>query len=237
MRMLRFALLLLIAAVSHTAWGNFAEANSSYEHGDFAKAKKLYQEIVNAGAWHSNVFYNLANTEHRLGNTGLAILNYERTLLVEPGHPEAKANLRLLREQAGSQVGEPHWTWLLRNVSADFYAVIAALSCWSLLFLVAVLVMNRRRFWSGISLCLLLMTFSGVGLWSWKKESAVAIITASTGEARFAPADRSALVMRLAAGSRVRILADRGSWIYCSLPDGRLGWLPESALQPVRLGS
>jgi len=47
------------------------------------------------------LLYNTANAYARAGNTGLAVLNYERAKLLDPRDPDIEANLRQVREKAG----------------------------------------------------------------------------------------------------------------------------------------
>ena len=42
---------------------------------------------MDTGAGSANVFYDLGNTDFRLGSVGRAILSYERTLALSPHHP------------------------------------------------------------------------------------------------------------------------------------------------------
>ena len=63
----------------------------------------------------------------------------------------------------------------------------------------------------------------------------VAIVTAKETAARLAPADRASVAEPLPAGSRVRVLSERGDWIYCALPGGGRGWIPETQIERVRL--
>ncbi len=38
----------------------------------------------------------------------------------------------------------------------------------------------------------------------------------------------------LPAGSQVRVLSERGEWIYCELPGTGRGWIPDGAVERVR---
>src|SRR5438045_7104192 len=78
----------------------FAKANEAYSAGRFQEAVEGYQSLASSGQWSANLFYNLGNAWFRLGNFGEAILNYERALALDPHHPEAAANLVLVRDEA-----------------------------------------------------------------------------------------------------------------------------------------
>lgn len=213
----------------------FAQANRKYEEGHFPEAKQLYGQLIEQGVSSSNLFYNLANTEFRLGEKGKAALNYERALFLNPGHPEALANLKLLRSQTNAQIDQPGWRALFGLVSGDLGLVLAALSFWSLAW---ALTFGLLKGWNRpakliSASALALLVYSGIGFWLSAQQRQTAIVIAERAEPRFAPTDRAAQVSNLSAGSRVRLLADRGPWVYCLLPDGKRGWLQAHTVAPL----
>ena len=82
---------------------------------------------------------------------------------------------------------------------------------------------------------MILAGWSGLVLWRQAVHETVAIVLPAAADARTDPADRSALVAPLTAGSEVRVLGERGAWTYCELPGDRRGWLPAAALETLRL--
>jgi hypothetical protein len=62
-----------------------------------------------------------------------------------------------------------------------------------------------------------------------------AIVTAPELEARLATADNASSVLRLPPGSEIRILSQRGDWLYALLPNNLRGWVPTNSVAPVRL--
>src|SRR5256886_7256591 len=78
---------------------DFVKANQEYAQGHFKKAISGYEALVRAGQWSANVFYDLGNAYFRTGEFGRAILNYERAVVLEPHHPEAKIGRASCRER------------------------------------------------------------------------------------------------------------------------------------------
>src|SRR5438477_10884494 len=78
----------------------FAKANENYAAGHFQEAVNNYETLVRSGEWSANLFYDLGNAYFRVGDLGRAILNYERALALDRHHPEADANLRIVRDEA-----------------------------------------------------------------------------------------------------------------------------------------
>ena len=95
-------LLLMFIALAQVAFAEesrFEKANKEFAAGDFKAAIAEYEAMVAAHEWSANLFYNLGNAYFRAHDFGRAILNYERALQIDPHHPEAEANLRLVRDQ------------------------------------------------------------------------------------------------------------------------------------------
>lgn len=221
--------------------GEFEAANLAYDQGKFSEAKAGYEKLLDGGDWSANLFYNLGNADYRLGASGRAILDYERALALDPTHPEARANLAMLRKQTGARLPAAVWQDAVFGwQSLDVWAVAAAVAGWLAVLGLALIFSGRRAEKSG----LWIMTVAGLAicvgaagaLWWRGQESALAIIVAQQAEARLAPADSAGLAEALPAGSRVQVLSERGEWVYCILPGAGRGWIPQNALERVRLG-
>lgn len=220
--------------------GEFDSANQLYDQGRFSEARQRYQALVESGEWSANLFYNLGNANQRMGAPGLAMLNYERALAIEPGHPEASANLRLLRDQTNAKLPAANWSDAACGaLSLDAWTLLAAIAGWSAIFcLVVPLIIGRAAppavVFVGV-MSLFVTAAAAAGIWHGARDRDVAVIIARQAEARLAPADRAALADVLPTGSRVRIRSERGPWIYCELPGRGLGWVPAAAVERVRI--
>lgn len=239
-RSVALLVLLLFTLLPLIGWsGDFDAANQAYDQGKFAEAKGGYEKIIESGAGSANVYYDLANADFRLGSPGRAMLNYERALVLSPHHPEALANLKLLREQNGAKLLPVSWnSRLALLLPVNTWTVLTAVTGWIVLFGLVLIFTNRRS--DGFGLWLLTIVsavtcaVSAISLWMLFKDQSRAVITAKQAEARLAPAESAGVAEALTAGSQVRVLSERGDWIYCELPDLGRGWIPEGALERVR---
>jgi tetratricopeptide (TPR) repeat protein len=219
--------------------GEFEAANQLYDEGKYAEAKAGYEKLVAAGEWSANLFYNLGNASHRLGAPGEATLGYERALALDPGHPEARANLAFVRGQTGAVPWPASWLdSLFSERWTDAYVLVGTLAAWLAVFtLVRGLLLPRRDkavLWFGTGAALMVAGFSAVAVWHLEQGRALAIVTAKTVEAHLAPAESSGSAAVLPAGSQVRVLSERGDWVYCALPTQGRGWISTKALGRVR---
>jgi tetratricopeptide (TPR) repeat protein len=220
----------------------FAKANQEYAAGDFKSAIADYEELVRSGQDTPNVFYNLGNAYFRQNNFGHAILNYERALALEPHHPEAQANLRVARDEARALELIPgRWERLFAVANENQYAVTAAIAFWIGLFSIAVFIFGRRRSRSAVALSILSLSIFAIAvvashqLSQGKNGPGLAIVTGENVEARLATADNANRVLTLPAGSEIKIVSQRGDWIYAALPNNLRGWVPANSAEAVRL--
>lgn len=220
----------------------FAKANQNYSEGHFQEAIDGYQNLIQSGRWNANLFYNLGNAWFRLGNFGEAILNYERALALDPHHPEAAANLSLVRDEARALELKPGvLERYLGAATSTQYSIAASAAFWLALFALAHLFYSPRRSAALITFVVFAMAVFGgavYALYSLEtggKGRALAIVTGTKIEARLATADSASSVLALPPGSEIKVLSQRGDWIYAALPNGLRGWIPANGAQLVRL--
>jgi len=229
---------LCACALPASAAATFDSANQLYDQGKFQDARQQYEQLLSSGQSSANVYYNLGNADYRLGSKGQATLDYERALALDPAHPEAQANLKLVREQCGALLLPV--TWMDRIVlpwRESVYVVLATVSVWTIILAGAFMWLWRRTESLGLwTLCLaslLAAGYSGLALWhSWQNRG-LGIVTEKEVTARLAPADRAGVVENLPAGSRVLVLSERGEWVYCELPGQSRGWMPAGSVEKV----
>ena len=221
----------------------FATANQAYSEGRFQEAVDGYQSLVNSGRWSASLFYDLGNAWFRLGDFGKAIVNYERALALDPQHPEASANLRLVRDEARALELRKDWIegYLAMGTPAQ-YSIAAAVAFWFVFFgLTRSFFSPRRRstgrmaFIAGAAMICGISIFALYTLENGAQGRALAIVTGDDIEARLATADNASSILALPAGSEIKVLSERGEWIYAALPNGQRGWIPAKAVERVRL--
>ena len=88
--------------------------------------------------------------------------------------------------------------------------------------------------WAALVFASAVALYAGLGVWHDRQERALGIVTVRETVARLSPADRAGVAETLPAGSRVRVLSERGEWIYCELPSGTRGWLAAGTMEKVR---
>ncbi len=218
----------------------FEAANEAYQRGDFAAAQSDYEALVADGELAANLFYNLGNTYYRTDKKGAAMLAYERALALQPSHPEAAANLSLLRNETGARIFPPGPLWERALAWPEQFTNrraiwVAAFGFWLFCVSLAPRLWRRPGSMLGALVGLILLGwFGGSAFWS-ERQPPVWIVTGPRAEVRMEPADNSKLATTLPTGSQVRLLLDRGEWLYVLLPNQVRGWIHRNLAEPVAL--
>lgn len=198
-------------------------ADSAYTDEDFATAASLYNEAIATEGPSAKLYYNLGNSYYRCGQSGNAILAYERALRLDPTDPDIRYNLDFVNSRITDRPGERGtflgnlldsaalsalsntWAWL----AFGFFALTVA----ALLAYIFGRGVRLRKvgFFGGLltllgTLFCLFFAFRSASIAS-SRESAI-VISPSTilSTVPRTPSDRSQEAMLLHEGTRVEIL-------------------------------
>jgi len=230
------SLLILCGRIFAAAPSEFNLANDLYGKEDFKGARAGYEALVKSGQRSAHLFYNLGNAAYREGDKAAAFLGYERALELEPELPEAKANLQFLRGETGAKLPALPWYGRALSWPSAWEATwLAAAAFWGLAFSLAPRLWKRRAATVPALFCGLLLIWSGAIVGWQSSQGELWIVTADAANARTMPADSSAALPPLPMGSHVRLMLERGPWLYMQLPDDTRGWFHRDAVTPVRL--
>jgi len=205
-------------------------ANAAYQNGKYEEAKVDYLQLVHAGQYSADLFYNLGNVWFKLGDQGRAILNYQRALLLNPGLDEAESNLRSVLKIVGND-NQP----TLRDqigAYADQFPLIASIAFWIFAFSLFPAWRQHGRLgalWRW--LCLVagfIFSFSAAAsIWigSGGKDANRALVVDSAADLKYGPAVSARSVESLEIGEQVQLISGRGDWTFCRAGSGSLGWI------------
>ena len=211
----------------------FNEGNQRYAAGKFAEAITSYEGQVRRGEYTANLFYNLADAYYRQGNRGRAILNYQRALILDPGHVEAAANLAFVRgSKPTTALTSTGWVvpTLPWATAAAFWLAVAGL---------VIALAGRWARVAGFALLSIGLLAGVTGAVAIRLEDdgardpSRAVIVTENAPALYAPADNSKVVTTLTTGAEVRVLSDQGAWVYALLNDGTRAWVAASQIEPI----
>jgi tetratricopeptide (TPR) repeat protein len=241
-----FALLFSLPLWAQDA--RMANANQLYAASKFSESIAAYEDILKTGVESEALYFNLGNAYYKTGQLPLAILNYERALLIDPNDKDIIYNLELANSQIADRinsVGEFFLTtWVKRFISmadSDLWA-------WSglLLFAVALVALGfflyanttlvkRMGFFAGIIFILLSITTLS---FSYSQKSrqvnrSEGIVFAPTLNVKSSPDTSGTDLFVIHEGTKVRILDKLGSWLKVVIKDGSEGWIPANEIEII----
>lgn len=223
----------------------FYKANSFYEAGDFKQAAKTYEQIINSGYISGNLFYNLGNAYFRVGEKGLALLNYVRAKAMMPRDPDLRSNLAYLQNdlQLKDSSGG-FFKWLgtgmqdMASISEYLVGTEVILTLATLLLFLWLISPQLKRYLKipllvSVACLVLLLTATGVSFFGNNAKQAVVV----KGEtiARFEPTSNGGAYYTLKEGSSVVVDSTREGWVLVRRTDGKKGWVPEEDIKPFKI--
>ena len=225
-----------------------AEGDSAYMKNDYASAIQIYEALLNRGEA-ADIYYNLGNSYYKAGDIAKAILNYERALLLQPGNGDSRANLEIARSKTVDKV-EPvpeiffvSWTKsLINSMSVDSWAVCGVV-CFILLIVSLYLfifskqiVLKKAGFISGIvflAVTILANVFANQQKDELTNRNSAIVINPSV-TVRSTPSESGTSLFILHEGHKVGVKdGSMKDWKEIRLEDGKVGWVPASAIEII----
>lgn len=225
-----------------------SEGDSAYMRNDYSSAIQIYEALLTKGAA-ADVYYNLGNSYYKAGNIAKAILNYERALLLEPGNSDIRANLDIARAKTMDKVEiAPEIffiTWInaiINANSADGWAIWGIVSFVLLLAGLYLFIFSKKVVLKKIgfisAIALLFLTVCSNIFASKQKERLLnrdfSIVIDPSVTVRSTPSESGTSLFILHEGSKV-FMKDNSmkDWKEIKLEDGKVGWVPSSAIEVI----
>ncbi len=223
-------------------------ANSEYSKGDFDKAAKLYESVLNTGFEAPELYYNLGNAYYKSNNTAQAILNYERAKKLDPHNEDILVNLKLANQKIEDKIDEAPQLFLtqwkdgiVQLFSEKEWSIICILTVILALILFSMYVSSQGRilkqigFWGG---CIFILTsmivfFIAKESYHQTKYSNDAIITSATVTATGSPNENGTKLFILHEGTKVDITQEEENWTEIKIANGNTGWVKSKDLTSI----
>jgi tetratricopeptide (TPR) repeat protein len=233
-----FTLSFLPAEIAYAA--TFADANQKYQQGDFKAAADIYEELAKSPNASGAVYFNLGNARFRLGQTGRAVLSYERALRLLPRDKDLRWNLSVVRSVLKDRLETTDdnvvWAWLKQG--AYFFTLdelaAAVAACLFLIFVMTLLSLFFPQ------LKLLPQTVQGflfIGLvaltalfwakWYQHKDPRVVILDKRV-EAHYGPSNKE-----IHEGAEAKLLDESRGWVYVTLNNKNSGWIARTSCEVI----
>ncbi len=215
----------------------FKQGNEAYSRGDFSAAVEFYEQLTATSGYGSGVLFNLANSYAQSGQTGKAILNYERALRLAPSNSDIQSNLESIRKETGLFPREYSWAehfFQLLNLdqwtmSAFFF--LAAISVFQVISLKRQFTIQTR--WLVTSTCFMLFVLSLSGAFFRHPDWQPSVVTDANSRLLLSPFNSSASTGSIQQGRLVYTGKIHDGFNYVTDETGRKGWIASSSIESV----
>jgi tetratricopeptide (TPR) repeat protein len=231
---------LIMPAWSQTPGEIWNEANEAYTRSEYNYSIELYESLIEQEFQVSELYYNLGNAYFRTNQLGLAILNYERALRLNPSDDNIQHNLRHANSRTLDNIEvraqlfyEQWWRDAYMMQSADRWAVLSIILLSLSLIAMAVYLFSRtigvKKTAFFISVFLLFITvFSFIFAqkqYNRLTENREAIILSPRVSAKSSPSAQSPDLFLVHEGTKVFIRSTIAGWHEVNLANGNVGWI------------
>jgi tetratricopeptide (TPR) repeat protein len=216
------------------------EAETAYSVEQYDKAAEIYESLLKNYGNSCELFYNLGNAYYKAGKIALAVLNYERALLIKPGDGDIRFNLEMAKQMTIDKI-EPKnefflmgWFRSVQNVigvdswaTVGIFCFVTFIVCLVLFFFSKWMRLRKIGFYLGI-LLFITVIFANIFAYNQKKEligRRGAIVFTSTVTVKSSPNNSGTDLFVIHEGTKVFIKSSVGDWNEISLEDGNVGWI------------
>lgn len=224
------------------------KASAQYSKRNYQEAVILYETLLKQHQGSADLHYNLGNSYFKCNRLAPAILQFEKTLRLDPSNEDARFNLQLCNARIVDQltpIGKfmiARWYQSLglsmssngwAGVSLVFFLLFS--SCLIAYFLARRRWLKKTGFYVGItSLLISILAF----VYSWEAYNRLshpdeAILFALSVTVKSSPDGSGNDLFVLHEGTKVKIRSVLGDWSEIELVDGNIGWLPSKDIEII----
>ena len=226
----------------------FLDGVEHYRKAEFSMAAEAFSRIANTGVENGKLYYNLANAYLKSGETGRAILWYERALRLSPRDPDLKFNLEYARsfvkdakEEKASALERVVFFWrhALSPDTVKWIAIVANLVSWLLLALKKLRFVARRQIKAlkavRYAAFLIAIVFAATASHNFYRERNFrsGIILSDEVSVRSGLSDDSTELFVLHAGTKIKVERETQNHYRIYFSEDKIGWLKKSEAAPI----
>lgn len=224
------------------------QAEQFYAEGKYSDAAEIYKEILSEGQESAALYYNLGNAYYKMRENTLAILNYERALLLDPADEMARYNLQMAQKAIVDKIEVLPELFLIRwykavesRFSADQWGYISVTLFILFLVMAALFFYSRsigvKKTGFAVGILLFFMTL-GTIYFAFRQNKRIvdreyAVITTPSVTVKGAPDNSGTSLFLIHEGLKVRVVGELGNWYNIRLADGNEGWVAKSDLEMI----
>jgi len=224
------------------------DAANAYSKGEYEYSAELYRKIIDQGFASPELFYNIGNAYYKSNKSGLAILYYEKAMLLNPGDNDIHYNLELAKTRIVDKPQEIKQSFV-SSAFRDFQNLFSA-GIWgrmsvmlffllfvaiSLFFVFVRPLFKKLSFYSAMILLVLAIVSVVFANNQYKKiiGQKYGIIMTPAVTVKSSPDDNSTNLFVIHEGTKAEVTDNIGDWLEVRLSDGKTGWIKAVVLERI----
>lgn len=237
-----------VPSFAATFEADWQQANKFYQQKEYDSAVVCYEKIANNHSSNSALYCNLGNAYYKLNKIGNAVLNYERALFYDPSNQMAKDNLSLTQNRISNRIHVAKdiffvrwWKYLTQGNHATSWAIV----CFLLFVLLIVLLVLKRlskmpermpvqTYFVIVVVLLLALIFAYAAADNSCNTNLAVVMYNDTPFNPVAVSQTKGTLVLLQEGTIVSVDQKQNALLNVTLPDGRNGWIQQSAVTYVQ---
>lgn len=228
-----------------TAADRARQARILFESGDPQAAIEIYESLIAEQIADPAIYINLGHAYSLTQDAGKALLSYRRAQRMNPRDPELSTYLARLRTlRVDIQGDDVTLIDSLTTLTSSMLTVDElgwlALGLWMGFFSGLTILIVKARWRNNMRSALLVglvVTISVLILWASRAYTErfrpAAIVLPPAVIVWSGPNEQYLELYELHAAAEMRLLERQGSWVRFVLPDGRQGWINETAIETI----
>lgn len=223
---------------------NMQQANKHFNNKEYEKALSIYLQLEKSKP-SGELYHNIANTYFRLSDYANGMLYYERALKLNPNDKRLMTNCKICNSRLMGEVYVlpdfflVRWTKTVANIFPPvvwfvIFLVLLVVSC--VLFFVYRFNTNRKVMFFYLSMFFYLLTFSSLGLGTFRQNMInghkYAIVFENKGVKENIENEKKADI-KLFKGQKIKILENRNEFIRIRTQDGKEGWIEKETVKII----
>jgi hypothetical protein len=211
------------------------DARFRLSEGDAASSIALFQKHLQVSPPSATVYFELGEAQLKNSDVAGAALSFRRALILDPRLVPARNALASTNKDMGISKPASPWTeWIVDKIPMDLLLLSGAAIFWLGAFLALFLLKHKTL----IAVPLLALGVASIALTALcdpriAQRDELFLSSKASAPIFQAPVESSEKLTTLPTGSIVRLLSERGRWLFVQLPGGARGWILHEGLTPV----
>ena len=227
------AIQLLFAVDGLSPEESFTKASNEIDKENYNEALVLLNALIADNHIAPEIFFQIGNAQYKKNNIGESILGYKRALLLNPQFKEARQNLHTLRKtNEFDEFKNTKIQIIAKKIPAKYMSFALGFSLWLIGLGVLFAIIDKTKY-SRQSLIitsfgvifLALTVIASIQRDVSKPNINLNVVTSIDSTLKNSPSDTSSIIYQLNIGSSVKLISERGEWVYVESPNELRGWV------------